>query len=45
MHFLRVIVVNMIRDVIRTANSFPYTAKFMIVGFRNNRLNKSDDER
>ena len=34
MHFLRVNVtfydaVNMIHDVIKTANTFPYTAKFM----------------
>ena len=40
MHFLRVNVkfydaVSMIHDVIRTANSFPYTAKFMFVGARN----------
>ena len=27
--------VNMIHDVIRTANPFPYTAKFMFVGVRN----------
>ena len=42
MHFLRVNAtfydaVNMIDDVIRTANPFPYTAKFMLVGVRNNR--------
>ena len=40
MHFLWVTVtfydaVNMIRDVIRTANPFPYIAKFMSVGDRN----------
>ena len=40
MHFLRVNVtfygaVNMIYDVIRTANLIPYTAKFMFVGVRN----------
>ena len=29
--------VNMIHDVIRKANSFPYTAKFMFVGVRNNK--------
>ena len=29
--------VNMIHDVIRTANPFPYTAKFMFVGVRNNK--------
>ena len=42
MHFLWVNItfydaVNMIRDVIRTANLFPYTAKFMFVGVRNNK--------
>ena len=42
MHFLRVNVtfydaVNMIRDVISTANPFPDTAKFMFVCARNNR--------
>ena len=42
MHFLRLNVtfydpVNMIHDVITTANPFPYTAKFMFVGVRNNR--------
>ena len=49
MHFLRVNVtsydavntihdtVNRINDVIRTANPFPYTAKFMFVGVRNNK--------
>ena len=41
MHFLRVKVtfydvVNMIHDFIRTANSVLYTAKFMLVGVRNN---------
>ena len=39
-HFLRVNVtfydaLNMIHDVIRTANPFPYTTKFMLVGFGN----------
>ena len=29
--------VNMIYYVIRTANAFPYTAKFMFVGVRNNK--------
>ena len=29
--------VNMIHDVIRTANPFPYTAKFMFVRVRNNK--------
>ena len=28
--------VNMIHDVIRTANPFPYTAKFLFVDVRNN---------
>ena len=42
MHFLRVNVtfydaVSMIHDVIRTANPFPRTAKFMFVGVRNNK--------
>ena len=42
MHFLRVNVefydaVNMMYDVIRTANTFPYTARFMFVGVRNNK--------
>ena len=42
MHFLRVNVtfydvVNMINDVIRTANPFPYTAKVVFVGVRNNK--------
>ena len=40
--FLRVNVtfhnaVNMIHDANRTANPFPYTAKFMLVGLRNNK--------
>ena len=30
--------VNMIHDVIITANPFPYTAKFMFVGVRNNKI-------
>ena len=29
--------VNMIHDVITTANPFPYTAKFKFVGVRNNK--------
>ena len=29
--------VNMIYDVIRAADPFPYTAKFMFVGVRNNK--------
>ena len=29
--------VNMIHDVIRTANPFRYTAKFIFVGVRNNK--------
>ena len=42
MHFLTVNVtfydaVNMIHDVIITANPFPYTAKFMFVCVGNNR--------
>ena len=42
MHFLRVNVtfydaVNMIHDVISTANPFPDTAKSMFVGVRNNK--------
>ena len=50
MHFLRVNAtfydaVNMIHDVISTANPFPDTAKFMFVGKEIIKLNKSDDER
>ena len=42
MPFLRVNVtfydaVNVIHDVITTASLFPYTAKFMFVGIRNNK--------
>ena len=42
MHFLRVNVtfydaVNMIHDIITTGNPFPYTAKFMFDGARNNK--------
>ena len=42
MHFLRVNVmfydaVNMIHDIISTANAFPYTAKLMFVSVRNNK--------
>ena len=42
MHFLRVNVtfydaVNVIHDVIRTADSFQNTAKFVFVGVRNNK--------
>ena len=42
MHFLQVNVtfndaVNMIHDVISTADSFPDTAKFMFVGVRSNK--------
>ena len=29
--------VNLIHDVITTANPFPYTAKFIFVGVRNNK--------
>ena len=41
MHILQVNVtfydaVNIIHDVITTRNPFPYTAKFMFVGVRNN---------
>ena len=42
MHFLRVSVtfydaVNVIHDVISTANPFPNTAKFIFVGVRNDK--------
>ena len=42
MYFLRVNVtfydeINMIHDVNTTDNPFPYTAKFMFVGVRNNK--------
>ena len=42
MHFLRVNVtfydaVNMIHNVITTANQIPYTAKFIFVDVRNNK--------
>ena len=42
MHFLQVNVafydaVNMIHDLVRTASPFPYTAKFIFVGVRNNK--------
>ena len=48
MHFLPVKVmfydaVNRIHDVIRTANPFPYTDKFMCVGVRNNKTQKKSD--
>ena len=48
MHFLRVNVtfydaVNMIHDVILTANLFPYTAKFMFDGVRNNKINETNE--
>ena len=41
MHFLRVNVtfsdtVNIIHDIITTANPFPYTAKLMFISVRNN---------
>ena len=29
--------VNMIHDVITTANPFPYTAKFMLISIKNNK--------
>ena len=43
MHFLRVNVtfydaVNMIHDVITTGKLFPYTARFMFDGVRNNTI-------
>ena len=46
MHFLRVNVafyhaVNVIHDVIKTANLIPYTVKFMIVGVRNNKTQQN----
>ena len=42
MHFLRVnitfyVAVNVIHDVITTANPIPYTVKFMFVGVKNNK--------
>ena len=42
MHFLQVNItvydtVNMINDIITTANPFPYIAKFMIAGVNNNK--------
>ena len=37
--------VNITDDVITTPNSFPYTAKFLFVGVRHNKPNKSDAER
>ena len=42
MHFLRVNVafydaVNMTHDVTKTAFIFPYTAKFMFIGVKNNK--------
>ena len=39
MHFVRVNV-NMIYDVITTANLFPYSATFMFDGARNNKTQK-----
>ena len=50
MNFLRVNVtfydaVNMIHDVIRRADAFSYTAKFMFVAVGNDKLNKKDVER
>ena len=46
MHNLRVNVtfydaVNVIHDVIRTANQFPYTAKLMFFGVRNNKTQQN----
>ena len=45
MHFLQVNVtfyyaVSMICDIIRTANPFPYTVKYMFVGVRYNSTNQ-----
>ena len=42
MHFMRVNgtfydAINVIHDVITTANPFPYTSKFKFVGVRNNK--------
>ena len=37
--------IDMIHDVITTANPFPYTAKFMFVGVKIIKLNKSHIER
>ena len=42
MHFVRLNVtfydtINMIHDVITTTNLFPYTAKIMLVGGKNNK--------
>ena len=50
MHFLRVNVtiddaVIVIQDVITTASLFPNTAKFMLVGIRNNKTRKANVER
>ena len=46
MHFLRENVkffdaVNMVLNVITAANPFPYTAKFMFVGVRNNKTQQN----
>ena len=46
MHFLWVNVtlydtVNVIHDVITTAKPIPYTAKFMFVGVRNNKIQQN----
>ena len=50
MHFLWVNVmfydaVNVIHDIITTANPFPYTAKFLFVGVRNNKTQQLNVER
>ena len=50
MHFLQLNItfcdaVSMIHDVIKTANLFPYAAKFMFVGVRNNQFSKLELER
>ena len=49
-HFLRVnvtfsVAVNVVHDVITTANLSPYTAQFMFVGVTIIKRHKSDDER
>ena len=46
MHYLRVNVtfydaVNVIHDVIRTANPIPYTVKFVFVGVTNNKTQQN----
>ena len=46
MHFLRVNItfydaVNIIHDIIEKVNQFPYTAKLMFVGVRNNKTQQT----